>query len=336
MAFLQNMQNLTPAPAPVADVPEALWDKLKSKYTEQLAELKDMGFDDEKATLKALNQTKGDIEGAVNILTVDAEKIASPASTAPVFSGTSYAYEEGEVVAHVYDISGGMAHSMSQMMIGKYMELLPHTGIVCFGKEYYFSQDPAQCEPGKSLPSPVKKTIKLGKTAKTQEDLDNFLRTVAVDYTATSYNFLTRNSNHYADAVAKFLLDGEGLPKELVSLAEDMQSTEQGRRMATMLEARERSMRANSGGRSAFTPTGALFHGGTPANPAIANMFGALQQQGGMPAPQQQAGTPGPQRFQRQLAELADMGFTNEQLCLRALTETNGNIEAAIEKIISQ
>merc|ERR1712194_336321 len=34
-----------------------------------------------------------------------------------------------------------MAHTTSQMLIGKYMELLPHTGIVAFGKEYHFSKE---------------------------------------------------------------------------------------------------------------------------------------------------------------------------------------------------
>jgi hypothetical protein len=313
---MRAAQQASPPPVPAADIPEALWQKLKVKYSEQLAELTDMGFEDEKAVLKTLNETKGDLERTAEILATSAEK-PEPTKTSETAVSIN-AYEEGEVVAHVYDTSGGMAHSTSQMIIGKYMELLPHTGIVCFGKEFYFSQGTAECEPGKSLPSPVKKVMKLGKTVKTEAEFKEFLESLKPSYTPDSYNFLSHNSNHYADALAKFLLEGQGIPAELVSVMEELQSTEQGRRMATMLGSMQQGMLA---------PSGSIFHGGTPSNPAFANMFapGGVAAQ---PAPQQQ--------FTSQLAELAEMGFTNEQLCLQALRSTNGNLEESISIIIAQ
>merc|ERR1712226_791729 len=102
---------------------------LKAEWARQLGELKDMGFEDEKACLRALVKHDGDAQQAAVTLGEDMEKSAAKAAAEAV--GT-VSYESDEVVAHVYDMSGGMAQTTSQMLIGKYMEMLPHTGIVVF------------------------------------------------------------------------------------------------------------------------------------------------------------------------------------------------------------
>jgi ubiquilin len=40
------------------------------------------------------------------------------------------------------------------------------------------------------------------------------------------------------------------------------------------------------------------------------------------------------QRFAVQLQQLSEMGFTNRQVNIHALTQTNGNVEAAIERML--
>lgn len=313
-----------------------------ARYVEQLEELKSMGFEDEQACLQALTKHDGRIDLAVEMLAQDPDEETNQSSpSVPDATPSAVSYEDGEVVAHVYDISGGMAHSSSQMMIGTYMELLPHTGIVVFGQEYYYSREPAVCEPGKSLPSPVKKSIRLGRTSKTRAELSFFLENLNVEYTASSYNFLTHNSNHYADVVCKFLLEGSGLPAELLSLLEDMNATPRGRQMGTMMSAMESSMRGSQGGQSFFSPTGTFFHGGTPASPAFAHMFAGAGAGAGNGGSQLQ-GTPQPQqanarvRFQSQLSQLASMGFVDETLCLQALTQSNGDVNAALNIMLSR
>jgi hypothetical protein len=42
------------------------------------------------------------------------------------------------VTLYVYDITMGMAKSMSMMMIGQQVDAIYHTSLVVFGKEYYF------------------------------------------------------------------------------------------------------------------------------------------------------------------------------------------------------
>merc|ERR1712048_1147466 len=68
-----------------------------------------------------------------------------------------------------------------------------------------------------------------------------------------------------------------------------------------------------------FTPAGALPATTTPAgNPMADAMLSAQRAQ-----------------FASQLSQLVAMGFTNEALCLRALAQHNGRIDAAIDTLLS-
>lgn len=60
-----------------------------------------------------------------------------------------------KVTLHIYDLSQGLAKQMSQAIVGKQIDGIWHTGIVIYGKEFYFgggiSYDaPAQTPFGKS------------------------------------------------------------------------------------------------------------------------------------------------------------------------------------------
>jgi len=84
------------------------------------------------------------------------------------------------------------------------------------------------------------------------------------------------------------------------------------------------------------TPVGGMAPGGTPQVP---NPFGTdpsalLQLLGGVsPSPSTDARPP-EERFQVQLQQLQDMGFTNASQNVRALLATGGNVHAAIEYIL--
>ncbi len=61
-----------------------------------------------------------------------------------------------KVTLYVYDITQGMARSMSMMLIGQQIDAVYHTSLVVFGKEYYFGAgicaDPPKTTPfGKPL-----------------------------------------------------------------------------------------------------------------------------------------------------------------------------------------
>lgn len=48
------------------------------------------------------------------------------------------AEESHKVTLLVYDLSGGMAKSLSLGFIGKQIDGIWHTGIAAYGKEYFF------------------------------------------------------------------------------------------------------------------------------------------------------------------------------------------------------
>jgi desumoylating isopeptidase 1 len=51
------------------------------------------------------------------------------------------AMEEGErVFLYIYDLSGGLARSLSPSLIGRQLEGVWHTSVVCFGYEFYYGQ----------------------------------------------------------------------------------------------------------------------------------------------------------------------------------------------------
>ena len=80
----------------------------------------------------------------------------------------------------VYDLSNGLARTMSMAIVGKQVDIVPHTGIVVFGKEVFFGGGICQTAPGQSMPMPACEIIQLGQTSKTEAELAAFLAEVSV------------------------------------------------------------------------------------------------------------------------------------------------------------
>ena len=56
------------------------------------------------------------------------------------------------VQAYVYDISQGMARAMSAAIVGKQVDIIPHTGIVCWGREYFYGGGVCVAAAGQAIP----------------------------------------------------------------------------------------------------------------------------------------------------------------------------------------
>merc|ERR1719215_1063504 len=108
-------------------------------------------------------------------------------------TGVVQATGPNTVQAYVYDVSQGMAKGMSQMLLGKQIDLVPHTGIVVFGREYYFGSGPCVCDnPGQSVPVPVVQTMVLGETKRSRAELEAHVSGVlALEHNEQNYNLLT-------------------------------------------------------------------------------------------------------------------------------------------------
>lgn len=241
---------------------------------------------------------------------------AAAATATPSFAASANSTSLGPlspctVQAFVYDVSQGMAKGMSQMLVGKQIDLIPHTGIVVFGKEYYFGSGPLICDnPGKSVPVPVAQTLILGETSKTSYELEAYIVSVlALEHNEQNYNLLNHNCNHYANDVAKFLLDGTGLPDHIVNFGQDALSTPQGQQLRNMIEGMDRNMRQGGGG-SSMNPFGNSSPGGNMASPA------PVEPQAGI------------------VARLKEMGFPSDQ-CQEAAANSGGDFDTALALLLS-
>jgi len=187
--------------------------------------------------------------------------------------------------------------------------------------------------PGQTVGVPVYKTLDLGETSKTSEELEAYINaTLAAEHNEANYSLLHHNCNHYANDVAKFLLDGKGIPSEIVDIAKEALDTPQGQQMKAMIENMEKSMRTQAGGGSGMNPFANANGSGPPAAPVMP---------AGMPAMPAAAAAAAPAANAELQAALADIAGTDKEaqrMCLSTLTKVTENIvnnpeEAKFRKI---
>lgn len=147
------------------------------------------------------------------------------------------------VVLHLYDLSQGMARSMSMALIGKQLDGIWHSGIAVFGVEYFFGGGICAAPAGRAIPHLPYQEIHLGETAKTQIELETFLQSVNHRFTQATYSLLRHNCNNFANEVASFLLD-RGIPEHIIRLPQEFLTSPLGTTLAPMIEGMEQRMRS--------------------------------------------------------------------------------------------
>lgn len=154
-----------------------------------------------------------------------------------------------EVQLAVYDLSRGMARSMSQAILGQRIDGIWHTGIVAYGKEYFFGGG-IQIMPWGAFaashgmqPNEVQT---LGRTSKTQAELEGYLRTISHQFTQATYDLINHNCNNFSDTVSRFLL-GTGIPTAIVDLPRIVFSTPGGAMLRPMIESMQNNVRGQQG-----------------------------------------------------------------------------------------
>jgi PPPDE putative peptidase domain len=109
----------------------------------------------------------------------------------------------------VYDLSRGMAASMSQQILGQRIDGIWHTGIQIFGVEYFFGggiqSSPAGIFARQHQMPPVR-ILELGHTQKSQSELRAFLQSIHNRFNASTYDLTRNNCNNFSDTVSQFLV----------------------------------------------------------------------------------------------------------------------------------
>ncbi len=168
------------------------------------------------------------------------------------------------VALNVYDLSHGMARTMSLQFLGRQIDYVPHTGVV-FGAgtagavEYFFGGGIQMLPPHEVVRAfglrPVQ-TQTLGVTRKTREEFHAWINSVRHLYTEQTYDLFKHNCNNFSDAAAKFLLGGTGIPAAIIDLPRQVLETPIGQMIAPMLSQQMTQMN------SQVSAAGGNFNGG--------------------------------------------------------------------------
>ncbi|KAG6968604.1 hypothetical protein JG687_00003672 [Phytophthora cactorum] len=159
-------------------------------------------------------------------------------------------YRPLHVTLHVYDLSHGMARQLSPALLGKTIDGVWHTGVLVFGKEYFFGGGGIQAMAPELVVQrygmqPVR-TITLGETTQTQQQLEQFLRENSARFTDATYDLLRHNCNNFSDEVAKFLV-GSGIPQYILDLPNEALNSPFGAMLRPMLDNMNNQMHAAPG-----------------------------------------------------------------------------------------
>ncbi|POM71330.1 Peptidase [Phytophthora palmivora] len=154
------------------------------------------------------------------------------------------------VTLHVYDLSHGMAQQLSPALLGKTIDGVWHTGVLVFGKEYFFGGGGIQAMAPELVVQrygmqPLR-TLPLGETSLSQQQFEQFLRENSARFTDATYDLLRHNCNNFSDEVAKFLV-GSGIPQYILDLPNEALNSPFGAMLRPMLENMNNQMHAAPG-----------------------------------------------------------------------------------------
>ncbi|KAG0321396.1 hypothetical protein BGZ97_011475 [Linnemannia gamsii] len=135
----------------------------------------------------------------------------------------------------VYDLSQGMARTMSLGLVGRQIDAIYHTSVVIFGREFFYGQGIMSAIPGTTPHGQPIERVDMGETEIPQEVFMEFMDNMRETYTADAYHLLDNNCNNFSNDVCQFLV-GKNIPDRITSLPADFLNTPFGQTMRPMIE----------------------------------------------------------------------------------------------------
>jgi hypothetical protein len=151
--------------------------------------------------------------------------------------------EDGELVQlYVYDLSGGIARTLSRSLLGQQVDGVWHTAVVVGGVEHFFGGG-INVAPAGTTPfgRPVE-IVELGRTFLPADVRDALLADLAERYTPESYSLLSFNCNTFSDELAQ-LLTGARVPAHITGLPQAVLATPFGQMLRPTLAGLEAQLR---------------------------------------------------------------------------------------------
>jgi len=141
------------------------------------------------------------------------------------------------VECYLYDLSRGMAKTMSQLLLGRQIDGIWHTAIVAFGKEYFFGGSGiSYCAPGTTHLGPPQEKIPLGRTEVDQGTFETYIEELGKDmFAGHTYKLFEHNCNNFSSEAAQFLT-GNDIPSHITQLPSDVLATPFGQAIKMQME----------------------------------------------------------------------------------------------------
>ncbi|CAK0798749.1 unnamed protein product, partial [Prorocentrum cordatum] len=123
---------------------------------------------------------------------------------------------KSEVLLYMYDLTNGVAKPLSPWIVGDVLEGVWHTGVVVYGKEYYYSKDTVYANPGETSFGVPDRIVHLGSTLWRQDELhEHVSRELKPVFQRETYDVVRNNCNHFSDRVCMFLVR-KHVPEEVL------------------------------------------------------------------------------------------------------------------------
>ncbi|KAA1096329.1 hypothetical protein PGT21_013036 [Puccinia graminis f. sp. tritici] len=140
------------------------------------------------------------------------------------------------VKLYAYDLSNGLARSMSLGWTGRQFEAIWHTSVVYDDQvEIFFGQGITTCAPGQSHHGKPLKIIDLGSTMIDPQTLMEYIDGLRQTWTADVYHLLEKNCNNFSNELVGFL-NGASVPDYILNLPQEFLATPLGASMRPMIE----------------------------------------------------------------------------------------------------
>lgn len=174
-------------------------------------------------------------------------------STTDIMSETTTTTTTSTVVQlAIYDLSMGMASTLSGQLLGleHAVPMIPHTAIIVFGREYFFSSGIQNMHPNSFRQSrgiqPVQ-VITVGHTGVSKErfdhwcynddNSDNDTNGARRLYNEHSYDLFQRNCNHFSDYALKHGLSMDtGVPQWILDIPDKVRRSPMGQMLMPMMQ----------------------------------------------------------------------------------------------------
>ncbi|XP_055935852.1 uncharacterized protein LOC129965740 [Argiope bruennichi] len=128
-----------------------------------------------------------------------------------------------DVLLYIYDLSKELAKSFKKILKGKPLPGIWHTGLVAYGREYYFASTGIEsCRPGETILGEPDQILTLGKTELPYSVFLEYIFALGEStYRPGSYHLLEHNCNCFSQEVCQFLTGGP-IPAEIRELPQEI------------------------------------------------------------------------------------------------------------------